>query len=259
MGISRNRRYLAMAAAVVVFISFACGTDDDEPAPAQAPAPAAAPAAAPAQPATAPRPVSPTAVPAARAAPRPKQYNAPPPMHIDPDGKYTATFHMAKGGEFDIELFAKDAPMTVNNFVFLARDGYYDGVTFHRVIRGFMAQGGDPAGTGTGGPGYEFDNELTPDRRHDTPGVLSMANKGARGARGTNGSQFFITFVPTPALDGYNPDGTAKDCSVPRTSCHTVFGRVVKGMDIVNAISPRDPGSASTPGDAIRTITITEG
>ena len=185
-----------------------------------------------------------------------KSYSAPPPMTIDSNKSYTATFCMAKGGQFTAELYAKEAPNTVNSFVFLAREGFYNGVTFHRVISDFMAQGGDPTGTGTGGPGYKFDNELTPDRRHDSPGILSMANSGVKGGRGTNGSQFFITFIPTPFLDGYNPDGTAKDCT--QGSCHTVFGRVTEGMDVVNAISIRDPQTAREPGDAIATIIINE-
>ena len=157
-----------------------------------------------------------------------KQYNSPPAMTIDPSKSYTATFNMEDGSEFTIKLFAEEAPRTVNNFVFLARDGYYDGVTFHRVIPGFMAQGGDPTGTGRGGPGYQFGDEFHPSLRHDKPGVLSMANAGP----GTNGSQFFITFVPTPHLDNR----------------HAVFGEVIEGMDVVNAISPRDPMSARTPG-----------
>jgi cyclophilin family peptidyl-prolyl cis-trans isomerase len=177
-------------------------------------------------------------------------------MTIDPEKKYTATFKMAKGGEFVVELYPKEAPVTVNSFVFLARDGYYDGITFHRVIAGFMAQGGDPTGTGTSGPGYNFDNEPSPLRRHDSAGTLSMANAGVRNGKGTNGSQFFITFLPTPNLDGNNPDGSPKDCS--RDACHTVFGKVIEGMDVVNAISIRDPSSARTPGDAITTIVITE-
>ena len=125
------------------------------------------------------------------AAPKPKSYDSPPPMTIDPNKQYTATIVLEKGGEIVIELFAKETPMTVNNFVFLARDGYYDGVTFHRVLPGFMAQTGDPTGTGSGGPGYRFEDEFHPDRRHDDPGVLSMANAGEN----TNGSQFFITFT----------------------------------------------------------------
>ena len=119
-----------------------------------------------------------------------KQYNAPPPMVIDPTKRYTATISTDLG-DIVIELFADKAPHTVNNFVFLARDGYYDGVTFHRVIKGFMAQGGDPTGTGSGGPGYRFADEFHPALKHDGPGILSMANAGP----GTNGSQFFITYT----------------------------------------------------------------
>lgn len=185
-----------------------------------------------------------------------KQYDATPSMTIDTSKNYLATFIMEKGGEFTIELYPKEAPMTVNNFVFLSRDGYYDGITFHRVIKDFMAQAGDPTGTGAGGPGYKFDNEVSPIRRHNTAGSVSMANAGVRDGKGTNGSQFFITFIPTPFLDGYNEDGTAKDCRTE--SCHTVFGRVTDGMDVVNAISIRDPQTASSPGDRIKTIKIIE-
>ncbi|MCY4652684.1 MAG: peptidylprolyl isomerase [Dehalococcoidia bacterium] len=159
-------------------------------------------------------------------------------MTIDPSKSYTATFNMEDGSDFTIQLFADKVPNTTNNFVFLARDGYYDGVTFHRVIPGFMAQGGDPTGTGRGGPGYQFADEFHPELRHDKPGILSMANAGP----GTNGSQFFITFVPTPHLDDH----------------HAVFGEVIEGMDVVSAISPRDPMSARTPGDAVSSITISE-
>ena len=168
----------------------------------------------------------------------PKQYQSAPAMSIDPSKSYTATFSMEGGEEFKVKLFAEEAPKTVNNFVFLARDGYYDGVTFHRVIPGFMAQSGDPTGTGRGGPGYRFEDEFHPNLRHDKPGILSMANAGPN----TNGSQFFITFVPTPHLD----------------DAHAVFGEVTEGIDVVNAISPRDPSSATTPGDVITSITITE-
>jgi cyclophilin family peptidyl-prolyl cis-trans isomerase len=129
--------------------------------------------------------------------------------------------------------------MTVENFVNLARSGFYDGTTFHRVIAGFMAQGGDPTGTGTGGPGYTFGDEFSPDLRHDAPGVLSMANAGP----GTNGSQFFITYGPTPHLDGR----------------HSVFGRVVEGMDVVRSIRERDSQRDREPGDRIDTIEIEEG
>ena len=167
----------------------------------------------------------------------PKQYDAPPPLTIDPAKRYAATFVTSKG-EIVVSLFADKAPNTVNNFVFLAREGFYDGTTFHRVIPNFMAQGGDPTGTGRGGPGYRFADEFAPGLKHDKPGILSMANAGPN----TNGSQFFLTFVPTPHLDGR----------------HAVFGEVVGGMDVLLSISPRDPQSASAPGDAIETIRIAE-
>src|SRR5829696_885462 len=182
----------------------------------------------------------PESVPTATEAPSEvvEQYNAAPPMTIDPSKRYLATFKMANGGEFVAELYADKAPITVNSFVFLARDGYFDGVTFHRVLEGFMAQGGDPTGTGMGGPGYQFENEDS-DLKFDKEGVVAMANAG----RDTNGSQFFITFLPTPQLNGG----------------YTIFGQVVEGMEIVNAITKRDPdANPSFAGDAIETITITE-
>ena len=154
---------------------------------------------------------------------------------LDLSQNYSAHF-VTERGEFDVELFAADAPLTVENFVNLARAGFYDGTTFHRVIPGFMAQGGDPTGTGRGGPGYQFGDELGSSRRHDAAGVLSMANAGPN----TNGSQFFITFGPTPHLDGK----------------HTVFGRVTDGMDVVNALRERDPGRDANPGDRIERIEI---
>ncbi|MBM3933386.1 MAG: peptidylprolyl isomerase [SAR202 cluster bacterium] len=183
-----------------------------------------------------------------------------PPMTIDPNKRYTATVQLAKSdnAKFVIELYAKEAPHTVNSFVFLARQGYYNGVTFHRVLANFMAQTGDPTGTGSGGPGYTFQNEFSPIRRHEGPGIISMANAGLRNGQATNGSQFFITFTDTGYLDGLNPDGSAKDCGASRVSCHTVFGKVIEGMDVVNAITLRDPATARTPGDAIRSITIKE-
>ena len=157
-----------------------------------------------------------------------KQYDARPPLTIDPNASYTATFKTARG-DVVVELFAKQAPNTVNNFVFLARDGFYDNITFHRVIPDFMAQGGDPEGTGRGGPGYQFADEFDQSLRHDKPGILSMANAGPN----TNGSQFFITHVPTPHLDGK----------------HSVFGQVTEGMDVVLSLAN---------GDALNTIEITE-
>ena len=190
------------------------------------------------------------------AATSPQQWRLPPVLTIDSGKRYTATIELEKGGAIEIELFADKAPITVNNFVFLARQGYYDGVTFHRVIPDFMAQSGDPTGTGSGGPGYRFDNEFHPDLRHSSAGILSMANRGLQNGTGTNGSQFFITFVPTLSLDGLNPDGSPKDCS--RESCHSVFGRVIAGMDVVEGITERNPSTATTPGDAIRTIRIAE-
>jgi len=184
---------------------------------------------------------------------RNNMYNALPAMQIDPNKTYTATLETEKGNVV-VELFADKVPNTVNNFVFLARQGFYDNTTFHRVISGFMAQAGDPSGTGRGGPGYRFDDEFHPDLKHDRPGVLSMANAGAN----TNGSQFFITYTPTPWLDAYDKDGNLKDCARRDVSCHAVFGRVFEGMDVLRAITPRDPAQASTPGDLIKTIRIEE-
>ncbi len=158
----------------------------------------------------------------------PNRYSKPFDMTIDTTKKYTATIETNRG-IIVADLFAMQAPRTVNNFVSLARDGYYDGVTFHRVIKDFMVQGGDPSGTGRGGPGYTFKDEFDPTLKHDKPGVLSMANAGAN----TNGSQFFITHLATPWLDGK----------------HTVFGQVVKGQDVVNKIEQ---------GDVMLSVTITE-
>ncbi len=167
-----------------------------------------------------------------------KQWSSPPPMTIDTSKQYFATVKMAKGGEFVIQLYPQKAPITVNNFVFLARQGYYNGVTFHRVLDGFMAQGGDPTGTGTGGPGYEFQNENS-DLTFDKAGVVAMANAGPN----TNGSQFFITFGPQPQLNG----------------SYTIFGQVISGMDVVNGITRRDPNTNPTfPGDAMQSVTIEE-
>jgi cyclophilin family peptidyl-prolyl cis-trans isomerase len=167
-----------------------------------------------------------------------KQYSSAPPMLIDKSKQYTATVKMAKGGEFVIQLYADKAPITVNSFVFLARQGYFDGVTFHRVIEGFMAQGGDPTGTGSGGPGYQFVNENS-DLTFDKAGVVAMANAG----KDTNGSQFFITFAPQPTLNGD----------------YTIFGQVTSGMDVVNGITRRDPTQNPTfTGDVMQSVTITE-
>ena len=153
-------------------------------------------------------------------------YSAPPPMGLDTSKQYFATIETEKG-KIVLELFASDVPVTVNNFVFLAREGFYNGTTFHRIIPGFMAQGGDPTGTGRGGPGYSFADEIT-EHAHNA-GALSMANAGPN----TNGSQFFITYNPQPHLNGK----------------HSVFGQLVNGMDVLKTIEN---------GDAIVGITIEE-
>ena len=156
---------------------------------------------------------------------------------LDTSKTYHATF-VTDAGEFKILLFDDEAPLTVENFINLTTIGFYDGLMFHRVIPEFMAQGGDPTGTGAGGPGYRFRDEFDATRRHDKPGILSMANAGPN----TNGSQFFITFVPTPHLDGK----------------HSVFGEVIEGIENVLKLEVRDPGTAQLPGDLIQSITITE-
>src|SRR5258708_4116559 len=165
-----------------------------------------------------------------------KQWAVAPPMTIDTSKKYFATVKMAKGGQFVIQLFPDKAPITVNSFVFLAQQRFFDGVTFHRVLDGFMAQGGDPLGTGAGGPGYQFANEDS-DLKFTKVGVFAMANA----VRDTNGSQFFITFAPQPQLDGG----------------YTIFGQVISGMDVVNGLTRRDPVlQPPYPGDALPPITI---
>ena len=166
-----------------------------------------------------------------------KQWSTPPAMQIDPKKKYKANMETDKG-TMVIELFADKTPITVNNFVFLSREGYYDGVIFHRVIDNFMVQGGDPTGTGRGGPGYKFGDEFHPSLKHDKQGMLSMANAGP----GTNGSQFFITHGPTPHLNGK----------------HTVFGQVVEGLDVLMSIPARDPGNANAPAVKIISVKIEE-
>jgi peptidyl-prolyl cis-trans isomerase B (cyclophilin B) len=157
-----------------------------------------------------------------------QQWNNPPAMEIDPNKNYAATISTNKG-DIELDLHAEDAPKTVNNFVFLARQGFYDGVTFHRVISNFMIQGGDPTGSGSGGPGYRFEDEVKNNPHTHETGTLSMANAGPN----TNGSQFFITHAPQPHLNGR----------------HTVFGQVTSGMDVVNAIRQ---------GDQMVSVTISE-
>ena len=157
-----------------------------------------------------------------------QQYPAPHAMQIDPDTTYRATVTTPKG-DIVLDLHPQHAPKTVNNFVVLAKDGFYDGLTFHRVIANFMIQGGDPTGTGSGGPGYRFEDETQGNPLTHETGVISMANAGPN----TNGSQFFITHAPQPHLDGR----------------HTVFGQVVQGQDVVDAIQQ---------GDTMDSIVITE-
>lgn len=160
-----------------------------------------------------------------------------PEMTIDPQADYEALIQTGKG-DIRIQLFAEEAPLTVNNFVYLANQGFYDGLTFHRVIENFMAQGGDPTGRGSGGPGYRFEDETDNNLTFDRPGLLAMANAGP----GTNGSQFFITFVPTGWLDGN----------------HTIFGEVIEGSDVLSQITRRQPGE-STPADTISRVDIYKG
>lgn len=158
-------------------------------------------------------------------------------MVIDPKKHYKARMKTDKG-TMVFELFTDQVPNTVNNFVFLAREGFYDGLIFHRVINDFMVQGGDPTGTGSGGPGYKFGDEFHPSLKHDKPGRLSMANAG----KDTNGSQFFITHVATPWLDNK----------------HTIFGQLVEGNDVLMSIPARDPNQRSTPAVKINKVTIEE-
>jgi cyclophilin family peptidyl-prolyl cis-trans isomerase len=165
------------------------------------------------------------------------RWNKAPEYTIDIKKKYTAVFK-TEVGDITVQLFADKVPATVNNFVFLAREGYYNDTTFHRVIADFMAQGGDPTGTGMGGPGYQFKDEFHPSLKHDGPGVLSMANAGPN----TNGSQFFITHVATPWLDNK----------------HSVFGKVTAGLDVLLAIPERDPQRAKAPGVKLNTVEIVE-
>ncbi len=164
------------------------------------------------------------------------QWDSPPEFSLDLEKVYIATLITEKG-EVIIELFSQGAPITVNNFVFLAEQGFYDGTTFHRVLPGFMAQGGDPTGTGGGGPGYRFEDEIIHGVTFNQEGLLAMANSGP----GTNGSQFFITYGATLHLNGL----------------HTIFGKVIEGMDVVNALTPRDPAAAPDfPGDRLIRVEI---
>ena len=164
-----------------------------------------------------------------------KDTGSTPPLLADTSKKYTAYMETEKG-TLVIELFAEDVPLTVSNFVHLASQGFYDGTTFHRVLPDFMAQGGDPTGTGSGGPGYKFADEFS--EHHHVAGSLSMANSGPN----TNGSQFFITYEATPWLDGK----------------HSVFGQLIEGMDVLKSLTPRDPGkNPQQEGAKILSVKIT--
>lgn len=167
------------------------------------------------------------------------QYDAAPEMMIDPEKQYIATVTLENGDSFKIELYPKSAPETVNSFVFLTREGWFDGVTFHRVIPGFVAQTGDPTGLGVGDPGYTLPDEIDPNLSHDHAGVVSMANAGPN----TSGSQWFITYDDASFLDG----------------SYSIFGEVIEGMDVVNELTPRDPQDPNAPeGTRIDTVTIEE-
>ncbi len=212
---TRGLSWIAGVILLLFIFSFvSCGGAAPEPTPAPAPTPAPEPA----------------------VKPEPKTYSSPPSMIIDTSKQYTAIIETGKGN-LVLELFAKDVPVTVNNFVFLAREGFYDGSTFHRVIPGFMVQGGDPTGTGRGNAGYKFDDDFT-EHTH-VAGTLSMANSGPN----TNSSQFFITYAPQHGLDGK----------------HTVFGQLIEGMDVLESLTPRDPNqNPQFEGDKIIRITIEE-
>ncbi|MCA9949235.1 MAG: peptidylprolyl isomerase [Anaerolineales bacterium] len=167
-----------------------------------------------------------------------RQYNEAPPMNLEDGKRYTARVKMENGDEFLIELLPESAPETVNSFVFLAQEGWFDNVSFHRVIPGFVAQTGDPTGTGMGGPGYALPNEIDPDLTHAEKGMVAMANSGPD----TNGSQWYVTLGDASFLDGG----------------YTIFGRVIEGLDVVENITARDPSidPQAPEGDKITTIII---
>lgn len=227
----------ALALGGIGYGVFAFLNRDPEVTPQAAEQPTAAPS---------PTPTTQTAAAAACGAEKPaaadeekKMYDAPPEMKIDPQKTYQAEMKTSCG-TIVLDLFADKAPVTVNSFVFLAKEGFYDGLVFHRVIAGFMNQGGDPKGDGTGGPGYQFEDEFDPSLRFDGPGWLAMANSGP----GTNGSQFFITAAPTPHLN----------------DLHTIFGKVAEGQDVQETINalPTDQTDRPTEPVYIEKITITE-
>lgn len=222
---------IALISVLILFIAIvaACNLIEESEAPS------AQPTAAPAEEsAEETEPPAPAADPSTRN----DMYDAPPPVTIDASKFYYATFKTAKG-DIRAQLFADRAPVTVNNFVFLAREGFYDNTSFHRVLADFMAQAGDPTGTGSGGPGYSFQDEFDASLQFDRPGLLAMANSGPA----TNGSQFFITFAETPWLNNR----------------HTIFGEVVDGFDVLAQLTLRDPSTnPDFEGDELSTVTIEE-
>ena len=222
------RQTIAVLAVAMITIALACGSE--EPTPTSEPTIVPAPATA------TPAPestndltrVNQTNEPT-KGVTMPNQYSAPPPMSIDPSANITATMHTSEG-DIVFELFASEAPNTVNNFVFLAREGFYDGVIFHRIIKGFMVQSGDPQGTGMGGPGYSFADE--PVKRAYLPGTLAMANAGPN----TNGSQFFIMH---------------QEAGLPPN--YTIFGIAVEGLDVVDALA-NTPVTTSNTGERSKPV-----
>ncbi len=237
-----RRLIIICAISATLVASAACGDDDNKtdtssngtttPAATSA---ATKPAASSTSAATASTAGTPATAPT-KAGGTTKKYDAAPPLTIDTNKKYFATIKMDIG-DIRLELYPKDAPQSVNSFVFLARDGYYDGVTFHRVVEGFVAQAGDPTGTGSGGPGYNIPDEVN--SRKFLEGTLGMAKTSAPNSAG---SQWFIDYSPQPSLDGL----------------YTVFGQLVSGRDVLDKIQLRNPQTATTPGTVINTIVIEE-
>ena len=225
---------IALLLTTLALLGCVLQTPDPEETPAPGTPEATAAAESPPSDAT-PRADTPTPRPTATISSRgaaPRSYTAPPAMTLDPESDYHADFRTNQGN-FRVRLLAAQAPITVNNFVFLAQQGFYDGLIFHRVIENFMIQGGDPTGTGAGNPGYRFEDEIVPGLVFDSPGKLAMANAGPN----TNGSQFFIATVPTPHLDGR----------------HTIFGEITEGQSVVNSISRVETNARDAP---LRPVTI---
>ena len=236
--VQRNTRWLFLGVILMFVLSLGASAfvRNTPPVPTATPTPiSVSPTPSPAATASATPSASPTATPDPSIQ---RKYTAAPPLNIDVTKTYTAVIKMKTGGEVRLELLPKEAPQAVNNFVFLAKNRFYEGLTFHRVLPGFVAQGGDPQGTGTGGPGYTLPAEKNT-VKFDA-GVISMAKSPA----GVNGSQFFITLAPTPWLQDQ----------------FAVFGRVTQGMDVVQKITPRNPDEPNQPaGDVISSIQMIEG